>query len=121
MALGEKIKKARDEAGMTQDDLAYTLRAYPTLERVTSSLISGWENGEVKRVSFPAVDAIAHATGKPLEFFSEQTADADASANPPASNDPDDADRDDEKASVAEAAGRRHPTKGAASRRRSRD
>lgn len=72
MPLGEKIRTARESAGMTQDDLAFQIRSdHPTLRRVTSSLLSGWENGEVQRVSFAAVDAIARATGKPLSFFSE--------------------------------------------------
>ena len=77
VGLGEKIRAAREAAGLTQDDLAYELRSYPTLERVTSSLISGWENDDVKRMSFPAVDAIAQVTGQPLDYFSEQR-DADA-------------------------------------------
>lgn len=71
VGLGDKIREAREAAGLTQDDLAYRLRVYPTLERVTSSLISGWENDEVKRVSFNAVAGISKVTGVPLEFFSE--------------------------------------------------
>jgi transcriptional regulator with XRE-family HTH domain len=84
--LGEKIKAAREAANLTQDDLAYALRSYPTLERVTSSLISGWENDDVKRMSFPAVDAIAQVTGQPLDYFSERRAAGAVSiASPPAS------------------------------------
>jgi transcriptional regulator with XRE-family HTH domain len=85
VGLGDKIREAREKAGLTQDDLAYRLRVYPTLERVTSSLISGWENDEVKRVSFNAVAGISKVTGTPLDFFSELSDDPPRDA---ASSDP---------------------------------
>ena len=119
VGLGDKIREAREQAGLTQDDLAYRLRVYPTLERVTSSLISGWENDEVKRVSFNAVAGISRVTGVPLDFFSEL---GDDPPRGTASDGPGpDREGGDVAEAVREAAEQRSRGRGVRSPKRSRD
>lgn len=119
MGVGARIREAREAAGLTQADLAFALRDYPTLSKIIPSRVSDWENDRVERLSFNAVDAIARVTGKPLEFFSELDAEpTGASSSRVEGTERDDDPRDDAQAAVAEAAGQRHPGKGAALPRR---
>jgi transcriptional regulator with XRE-family HTH domain len=74
MALGDRIRDARERAGMTQDELAQALRrADERLARTSEKYVSLWENG-APRITFYIVDAIAQVTAQPLDFFSERSA-----------------------------------------------
>jgi transcriptional regulator with XRE-family HTH domain len=120
VGLGEKIKQARDDAGLTQDDLAYQLRSYPTLDRTSGTQLAKWEKNAVDRLSFYAIEAIALETGKPLEFFSEQrAADAGTISSPAARHE---LDPDDRAGALAARSVRRAPLpKGRRRRRTSSD
>ena len=65
---GQRIRYAREKAGLEQEDLA-------VLAHIGRSTISNWENDLNKReVSFNHLKAIADATGMPVEFFMGKTA-----------------------------------------------
>jgi transcriptional regulator with XRE-family HTH domain len=71
--LSDRIKQARKEAGLSQIALADRLRATgdPRFAATDYKRVGGWENGS-PRLAFHVVEAIAHVTGKPLEFFAER-------------------------------------------------
>lgn len=72
MPLSDRIREARDAAGITQDELAHRLRNLgdPRLSSTTEKYVSLWENGS-PRVAFYVIDALAFVLGVPLEVFSE--------------------------------------------------
>jgi transcriptional regulator with XRE-family HTH domain len=70
VSLGDRIRMAREDAGMSQADLARSIRSLDDrLSKTDSTRISEWERGKTRRIPFHAVVAIAHATQKPLEYF----------------------------------------------------
>lgn len=117
MDLGGRIRRAREDAGMTQADLAFALRAFPGLTKLGPSRVSDWERDKYA-ITFIAVNAIAQVTGKPLDFFSA-TLDELLAAAPPSLPHPDDV-RDDT-AAVLESRDRRQQGKAGRSRRRKPD
>jgi transcriptional regulator with XRE-family HTH domain len=60
---GERIRYAREKAGLKQEELAALLR-------VSRPALSAWERDENKKgVSFTDLEAIARHTSMPVEFF----------------------------------------------------
>lgn len=59
--LGENIRKAREDMGWKQSDLAVRVKT-------SRAAIAGWENN-THRPSALALDKIAELTGYPVEFF----------------------------------------------------
>jgi len=59
--LGENIRKAREDMGWKQSDLAVRVK-------VSRAAIAGWENNS-HRPSALAIDKIAELTGYPVGFF----------------------------------------------------
>ena len=71
VTLGEKIRKAREEAGLSAYALAPLIEATPAAVRL-------WEQ-DLRHPRFDFVVRIAEATGKTLEYFAEEVqGDADA-------------------------------------------
>jgi transcriptional regulator with XRE-family HTH domain len=64
MKLSEKIKTARDEAGLSQSQLA-------ALVQCSSRSISLWETTD-RKPDFVFLERIARATRKPLDFFADE-------------------------------------------------
>lgn len=60
-AVGQRIKEARDAAGLTQQDLA-------DLVGVVAQTISRWERAEIE-ISARQLRRVAEATRQPLSFF----------------------------------------------------
>ena len=60
--LGRRIKQAREEADLTQQELADRIGVQ------TAQSVSRYERGETE-VRMRRIERIAEATGKPLEFF----------------------------------------------------
>lgn len=70
--LHERLRAAREAAGITQDELAYHLRQGGD-ERFASTngtRIGEWER-RTPRIPFYVVDHLAHALGQPLSYFSD--------------------------------------------------
>lgn len=67
--LGQRIRTAREQAGYSREDLMVELRAYPTLEKVSTNTIQAWENGETAKVSLQAIVAISRLTNTPISYF----------------------------------------------------
>lgn len=65
LTLGEKIRKAREDRGLTQEELSVAI----SIERVT---LSNYENGKVKNYPKKIIEAIALKTGKPFSFFTDE-------------------------------------------------
>lgn len=116
VGLGEKIKQAREDAGLTQDDLAYKLREeHWTLERTSGTQLSKWEKDNVDRLSWHAIAGIARVTNKPLEFFTEPNGGAGTGGD---AEDPDPSGAGDGSGSIREASERRRERRTARSPRR---
>lgn len=64
VTLGEKIREAREAAGLSRLTLA-------SLVGSTGKAIEYWEKGE-RRPLFETVVRIAEHTGKPLDYFAEE-------------------------------------------------
>jgi transcriptional regulator with XRE-family HTH domain len=60
--IGEKIRKAREEIGLTQDELGNEIH----LSRVSINAI---ENGHRKQINYESIRKIAHALNKPEKYF----------------------------------------------------
>lgn len=60
--LSQKIREAREDAGLKQSELADAI----SINRVT---ISNYELGKVKKYSKKIIQLIAEKTGKPYNFF----------------------------------------------------
>lgn len=60
-SLGERIRKAREDMGWLQSDLADAVKK-------SRATIAGWENN-AHRPSALELDFIAELTGYPIEFF----------------------------------------------------
>lgn len=65
--LGERIKLARDGAGLTREQLAKATG-------VNWRTIARYERGETVNVSVSMVQRIARVTGKPLHYFITEVA-----------------------------------------------
>lgn len=63
MKLSEKIKAARDEAGLSQRQLAAAIGCTPRS-------VSLWETTD-RQPDFPFLERIARVTAKPLDYFAE--------------------------------------------------
>lgn len=63
--VSRRVREAREEAGMTQRDLAPKIN-------VTQQAVSRYETGAL-RVSLSQLVQIAEVTGKPLHFFLHET------------------------------------------------
>lgn len=66
---GEKIRKAREDMGWTQSDLAKRLKK-------SREAVAGWEKNKHKPSAFE-LDAIAELTGYGIDFFSVTRTDND--------------------------------------------
>lgn len=60
--MGQRIRKAREEAGLTQDDLGKA-------SGVTGSAVSQWEKGDVKGIKPENLLAMAKAVRRNLEYL----------------------------------------------------
>ncbi len=67
-AIGQKIKKARQEAGVSQEQLA------DELGLSGNNIISRWENG-VGRISVDQLLKIAELTQRPISYFFGEASD----------------------------------------------
>lgn len=63
-ALSQKIRTAREEAGLTREQLLRKLNLAITLRT-----LARWESGETTRISVESLSEIARATGQPLSYF----------------------------------------------------
>jgi len=64
MTLGEKIRKARTDASLKQDELASRIG-------VTDRAVRFWEADE-REPDFKNIAGVARETGVPIEFFVDQ-------------------------------------------------
>ena len=65
--LADRIRSARDDAGMTRENMAPQLG-------VAVRTLSRWESGETQGIRVEMVAAIARLTGKPMAFFVSEEA-----------------------------------------------
>jgi transcriptional regulator with XRE-family HTH domain len=68
-SIGTRIKQAREELGITQQELAARLGC-------TQAALSNYELGK-RRLYLANLEQIASTLGKPLSYFTEPTADED--------------------------------------------
>jgi transcriptional regulator with XRE-family HTH domain len=61
---GELVRKAREDAGLKQSDLAVKMR-------VSRTAIAAWENG-TNRPNYWTIVRLAEITEKPLRFFPDE-------------------------------------------------
>jgi transcriptional regulator with XRE-family HTH domain len=67
--LAMRIRKAREQAGMTQADLARNVSSLSTETRVTRSAVSQWESGDVKDLRVANLFAVAKVTGADIYWL----------------------------------------------------
>jgi transcriptional regulator with XRE-family HTH domain len=68
-SIGKRIQQAREELGITQQELAARLGC-------TQAALSNYELGK-RRLYLANLEQIASALGKPLNYFTEPAADED--------------------------------------------
>jgi transcriptional regulator with XRE-family HTH domain len=68
-SIGIRIQQAREELGITQQELAARLGC-------TQAALSNYELGK-RRLYLASLERIASALGKPLSYFTEPAADVD--------------------------------------------
>lgn len=61
-AIGRRIKNARERAGLTQDELGKRIG-------YQQGTISAYERGQIDGIRLDTLEAIAHATGSPIQEF----------------------------------------------------
>lgn len=70
--IGKRIQKAREESGMSQEELASALG-------ITQSALSNYELGK-RRLYLANLEQLANVLGRPLSYFMEEGPSADSSA-----------------------------------------
>jgi len=65
--IGRRIQKAREESGLSQEELASTLG-------ITQSALSNYELGK-RRLYLANLEQIANVLGRPLSYFMEEASD----------------------------------------------
>lgn len=65
--IGQRIREARQQAGLTRERLAVKLN-------VSSSTLRNYETGKTQRISYAMLAAIARETGKPISYFVAEVA-----------------------------------------------
>lgn len=67
LEIGERIREARKQAGLTRERLAVKLN-------VSASTLRNYETGRTQRISYQMLVSIARETGKPLSYFVAEVA-----------------------------------------------